>query len=84
MAESQQQPAEKSDRLKVRYMLALGFYIFVMAVLTFSYSLRSTVFVGIIVGSIFPFMSFLYVYKNYIARRETQSGKENQKFSILR
>ena len=83
MNESQQQPTEKSDRLKVRYMLALGFYIFVMAVLTFNFSLRSTVFIGIVVGSIFPFITFLYVHKNYITRLETKSGKENQKFSML-
>lgn len=83
MDKSQQQPKKKPDKLKTRYILTLCLYVLFVLILTLNYTMRSTVFVGIIIGSIFPFMSFLYLHKNYITRLETQSGIESKKISII-
>jgi len=74
---------EESDTINVRYYWAIGIYIFVLVLLTINYSIRSTIFVGIVIGSIFPFISFLYLYKNYISEKKEIPSNKLRQMSIL-
>ena len=83
MDASQGQTQNKSDTLKARYYWAIGFYVFVLLLLIFNYSIRSTVFVGIVIGSIFPVVFFLYIYKNYISEKVKIPSDKIRKISVL-
>ena len=46
-------------------------------------SIRSTAFTGIVLESIFPFISFLYLHKNYISEKEKIPPDKIQEIRIL-
>lgn len=83
MDATQQKGDNKSDTLHARYYWVISCYVFALLLMIFNYSIRSTVFVGIVLGSIFPFISFLYLHKNYISEKKKIPPDKIQGISVL-
>ncbi len=83
MDASQQSLKNASHTLNARYIGTIVTYSIFLLLLIFNYSIRSTVFVGIVMGSIFPFISFLYLHKNYISERKKIPIDKIRQISVL-
>ena len=74
----------KQERLRKRFRGVLVAYLVLMVLMVANYSLKSMVTVGVIIGSIYPFMSFLYLYKNYVSENEDEAESSSVKLERIK